>query len=62
MILKNYKDIYNLVNYNDGVNTAIKHAKRRMADFDSDRDKPSEFDPGTMVYQLVEELKRYLDE
>lgn len=30
---KNYKDIYHMVNQNDGVNTAIKHAKRRMADF-----------------------------
>lgn len=44
----------------------IKEAKviyqNVWADFDSDRDKPSEFDPGTMVYQLVEELKRYLDE
>ena len=59
---KNYEDIYNIVNRNDGVNTAIKNAKRRMADFDSDRDKPSEFDPGTTVYQLVEELKSYLDE
>lgn len=59
---KNYEDIYHMVNQNDGVNTAIKHAKRRMADFDSGKDKPSAYDPGTMVYQLVEELKAYLDE
>ena len=59
---KNYEDIYNMVNFNDGVNTAIKNAKRRMADFNSDQAKPSEFDPGTMVYKLVEELKSYLDE
>ena len=59
---KNYEDIYNIVNRNDGVNTAIKNAKRRMADFDSNRNKPSEFDPGTTVYKLVEELKSYLDE
>lgn len=59
---KNYKDIYHMVNQNDGVNTAIKHAKRRMADFDGGKEKPSEYDPGTMVYKLVEELKSYLDE
>lgn len=59
---KNYEDIYNMVNINDGVNTAIRNAKRRMADFNSDKAKPSEFDPGTTVYKLVEELKRYLDE
>ncbi|MDE6844194.1 MAG: RloB family protein [Lachnospiraceae bacterium] len=58
---KNYEDIYELVNRNDGVNTAIRNAKRRMAGF-TDKQKPSEFDPGTMVYKLVKELKRYLDE
>lgn len=59
---KNYEDIYNMVNQNEGVNTAIKHAKRRIAGFSSNKDKPSEYDPGTMVYKLVEELKSYLDE
>lgn len=59
---KNYENIYNLVNSFDGVNTAIKNAKRRMALFRSDIDKPSEYDPGTMVYKLVQELKIYLDE
>ena len=59
---KNYEDIYNMVNQNEGVNAAIKNAKRRMADFNSNKDKPSEYDPGTMVYKLVEELKSYLDE
>lgn len=59
---KNDEDIYNVVNGQDGVNTAIRNAKRRMADFDASKDKPSEFDPGTTVYQLVEELKRYLEE
>lgn len=57
---KNYEDIYNMVNQNDGVNTAIKNAKRRMADFNSNKDRPSEYDPGTMVHKLVEELKSYL--
>lgn len=59
---KNYEDIYNLVNSFDGVNTAIKNAKRRMVSFRHDVDNPSEYDPGTMVYKLVEELKVYLDE
>lgn len=59
---KNYKDIYNLVNSFDGMNTAIKNAKRRMALFRNGVDKPSEYDPGTMVYKLVQELKVYLDE
>lgn len=58
---KNYQDIYQMVNCNDGVNTAIKSAKRRMAGFNG-KQKPSEYDPGTMVYKLVEELKSYLDE
>ncbi|SFR64376.1 RloB family protein [Anaeromicropila populeti] len=51
-----------MLSLNDGVNTAIKNAKRRMADFREEYDKPSDYDPGTMVYKLVEELKRYLEE
>ena len=59
---KNYEDIYNTVNVYDGVNIAIKNAKRRMAKFEEGVCKPSAYDPGTMVYKLVEELKRYIDE
>lgn len=59
---KNYNDIYDLVNCYDGVNVAIRNAKRRMADFNAERYKPSEYNPGTTVYELVEELKKYLDE
>jgi len=59
---KNYKDIYKLADSFDGVNTAIKNAKRRMASFKNGVDKPSEYDPETTVYQLVQELKVYLDE
>ena len=58
---KNYEDIYNMVDWYDGVNTAIKNAKRRMADFEKGGFQPSEFDPGTTVYQLVEELKRFIE-
>ena len=59
---KNYEDIYNMVNIYDGVNTAIKNAKRRMADYEKSMNKPSKYDPGTTVYYLVEELKQYLEE
>lgn len=58
---KNYEDIYNLVDSFDGVNTAIRNAKRRMTLFRENVDKPSEYDPGTMVYMLVQELKAYLE-
>jgi hypothetical protein len=57
---KNYVDIYKMVDSFDGVDTAIKNAKRRMADYRDGIDKPSEYDPGTMVYELVQELKSYL--
>lgn len=30
--------------------------------FDVEKCKPSEYDPGTVVYKLVEELKQYIDE
>lgn len=59
---KNYENIYDLVNSFDGVNTAINNAKRRMASFRDEIDKPSQYDPGTMVYKLVQQLKRYLEE
>lgn len=59
---KNYDNIYDLVNVYDGVNSAIRNAKRRMAGFVDERDIPSQYDPGTMVYKLVQDLKRYLDE
>ena len=59
---KNYENIYDLVDSFDGVDTAIKNAKGRMASFRKGIDKCSAFDPGTMVYQLVQELKQYLNE
>lgn len=46
----------------DGVNNALRNAKRRMAEFNTDRDMPSKFDPGTTVYKLVEDLTSYLEE
>jgi len=59
---KNYKNIYAIVNSFDGVNTAIKNAKRRMSTFNSGVDNPSEYNPGTMVYKLVQELHVYLND
>lgn len=59
---KNYSEIYHLVNTFDGVNTAIRNAKRRMSGYNSKGDKPSEYDPGTMVFQLMEKLVGYLKE
>lgn len=59
---KNYENIYELVNTFDGVNTAIKNAKRRLASFDKNKCRPSEYNPGTSVYELVEVLKGYLEE
>lgn len=58
---KNYENIYDMVNINDGVNTAIKNAEKRMAEFKYEKHLPSEYDPGTMVYKLVQELKMYLN-
>lgn len=58
---KNYEDIYNMVDIYDGVNVAIKHAKRRMAEFEKGGYRPSQYDPGTMVHKLVESLKAYLE-
>ena len=59
---KNYENIYELVNTYDGVKTAIKHAKRRMFDYNKEHTNPSEYDPGTTVYQLVEKLVKYIEE
>ena len=59
---KNYEDIYNIVDSFDGLKTAIRNAKRRMADFDDKKVLPSKYDPGTKVHELVLELIRYLDE
>lgn len=57
---KNYEDIYNMLNLCDGVNRAVRNAKRRMEEFDEKKMKPSMYDPGTTVYRLVEELRKYL--
>lgn len=58
---KNYEDIYNIVDTFGGVNTAIKFAKNRMAGYNEKIMQPSDYNPGTMVFHLVEELKKYLE-
>lgn len=58
---KNYEDIYHMVDMYDGVNTAIRNAKRRMTEFEKGDYKPSEYDPGTMLHKLIGELKKYLE-
>ena len=58
---KNIKNLYELLDSFDGVQTAIKNAKKRMADF-SLNNKPSKYAPGTTVHILVEELREYLED
>lgn len=57
---KNYENLFDLVNIYDGMETAIKNAKRRMAGYNPETSTASTYDPGTTVYQLVEELKQYM--
>lgn len=59
---KNYENIYALVSTYGSVDAAIKNARSRMKGYDSSSCKPSEYDPGTTVHELAEELKRYLEE
>ena len=59
---KNNPNIYQMVDSYGGVDTAIRHAKRRMSGFDETTHQPSQYDPGTTVYKLVEELKQYLED
>lgn len=57
---KNCKDIYDLVCQDGGIDLAIKNAKRRMESFDENTGKPSEYNPGTTVYKLAENLKQFI--
>ncbi|RRD95354.1 RloB domain-containing protein [Clostridiales bacterium COT073_COT-073] len=59
---KNYPNIYELVNTDDGVNRAIRNAKRRMEKYKKASMPPSSFNPGTTMHLLVEELQKYLTE
>ena len=59
---KNIKDLYELLDSFGGVEAAINNAKNRMKEFDPKKDKPSKCAPGTTVYILVEELRKYLED
>ena len=58
---KNYDNIYDLINKAGSTDTAIKNAKQRMSIYGEGVDKPSTFDPGMTVYELVEELIGYIN-
>ena len=60
--LKNDPNIFSIVNTFNGMETAIKNAKRRMSGYTPSTMVPSKFDPGTTVYELVSELKQYMFE
>lgn len=56
---KNNECLFELLDSFGGTSVAIKHAKRRMADYKKSC-KPSDYNPGTTVYKLVEILLDYL--
>lgn len=56
---KNYENIYDLLNTYSSTYTAIKNAKRRLANFYK-HDAPSSCDPATTVHILVENLLQYI--
>ena len=57
---KNMDNLYALLESIDGINTAIKNSKRRMAEYEEGVNKPSEMRPGTTVHILVEQLYNYI--
>lgn len=57
---KNYDNIYELVDKYGSVEQAIKNTKRRMKNYNEDK-KPSNYDPGTTVHLLVEDLLSYIE-
>ena len=59
---KNIENLFELLDSFGGVRRAIDYAKKRMADFNSEKDKPSKYAPGTMVHILVEKLRKYLED
>ena len=59
---KNAHDLYEQLAYSEGLVIAIKHAKRRMSIFKGDQMRPSQFDPGTTMHLLMEDLNKFLEE
>ena len=56
---KNNQKLFEILNRFDGPTTAVKNAKRRMANY-TKTSKPSDYNPGTTVYKLIETLLEYL--
>lgn len=59
---KNAHDLYEQLASSEGLVIAIKHAKRRMSIFKGDQMRPSQFDPGTTMHLLMEDLNKFLEE
>ena len=57
---KNDENIFEELSEEGRLDNAFANAKRRMGEFNSTKDVPSKFNPGTTVYQLVENLMQYL--
>lgn len=57
---KNNKELFEILNSFDGPKIDINNAKKRMANYNKSN-KPSEYDPGTTVYKLVETLLEYVN-
>lgn len=57
---KNLENLYDLLDSINGIETAVRNAKRQMSNFRDGVDKPSTYTPGTMVYKLVEQLRAFL--
>ena len=57
---KNMKDIFNILMEKGNPKLAIRYAKRIMKD--GQGKTPTDIAPGTKVYELVEELTKYLPE
>ena len=57
---KNMKNIFDILLKNGSPKLAIRYAKRIMKD--GQGRTPAEIAPGTKVYELVEELAKYLPE
>lgn len=58
---KNYEKIYEMLKADDRVKIAVGNAKRRMNNYKPSSGKPSFYDPGTTVHELVEVLLGYLE-
>lgn len=58
---KNAHDLYEQLASSEGLVIAIKHAKRRMSIFKGDQMRPSQFDSGTTMHLLMEDLNKFLE-